>query len=127
MKTPLDLHIGTKLRKIRIAAKFSRNALSELIGITIQQISKYENGINRIPASRLYEIAQIFGEPISCFFEGYVDDNYYNFRFKDEGKPIELHNTKNKELANLIKSFNKIENYEVRRNIIELVNSIGRS
>jgi transcriptional regulator with XRE-family HTH domain len=125
MKTPLDLHISSRLKAIRAMSGISQTELSELIGVAAQQINKYENGTNRILASRLYEIAQILGKPVSIFFEGYVDDKYYNFDFKDEKSCMDSEEIKNKELTNLIKAFNKIGNSEIRKNIIELLDSLN--
>jgi transcriptional regulator with XRE-family HTH domain len=126
MKTPLDLHISSRLRTIRTMSGMTQTELSELIGVARQQINKYESGANRIPASRLYEIAQILGKPVSNFFEEFVDDKYYNFDFQDEKSCEESEEINNKEITNLIKNFSKISDSEIRRNIIELLNSIVR-
>ena len=72
MKTcphPIDLHIAKRLKIQRQLLKMSQKELGEKIGISFQQMQKYENGSNRISASRLFDLAQILEVPISFFFE----------------------------------------------------------
>ncbi len=109
---PIDIHIGQKLREIRTAAKMSQEQVGELIGVSLQQIQKYEICVNRISASKLYEFAQIFNKPINSFFDDCVPDrNFHN----------ETDVTKN-----LVDAFNKINDAQIRSNILNLVNSISQ-
>lgn len=62
--------MGTRIRERRIMLGLSQQQMADLIGVTYQQAHKYERGINRISAGRLYEIAQVLGVPVSYFFEG---------------------------------------------------------
>jgi len=65
-----DRHVGNRIRERRVMLGFSQQQLAELIGVTYQQAHKYEHGLNRISAGRLYEIAQALRVPISWFYEG---------------------------------------------------------
>lgn len=65
-----DRHVGMRIRERRIMLGLSQQQMADLIGVTYQQAHKYERGINRISAGRLYEIAQVLGVPVSYFFEG---------------------------------------------------------
>ncbi|OAN46587.1 transcriptional regulator [Paramagnetospirillum marisnigri] len=65
-----DRHVGTRIRERRIMLGLSQQQMADLIGVTYQQAHKYERGINRISAGRLYEIAQVLGVPVGFFFEG---------------------------------------------------------
>lgn len=65
-----DRHVGIRIRERRIMLGLSQQQMADLIGVTYQQAHKYERGINRISAGRLYEIAQVLGVPVSYFFEG---------------------------------------------------------
>ncbi len=65
-----DRHVGARIRERRIMLGFSQQQMADLIGVTYQQAHKYERGINRISAGRLYEIAQVLGVPVGYFFEG---------------------------------------------------------
>jgi len=65
-----DQHVGMRIRERRIMLGLSQQQLAQMIGVTYQQAHKYERGLNRISAGRLFEIAQVLGVPISWFFEG---------------------------------------------------------
>jgi len=69
-----DRHVGARIRERRIMLGLSQQQMADLIGVTYQQAHKYERGINRISAGRLYEIAQVLGVPVGYFFEG-LDSN----------------------------------------------------
>jgi transcriptional regulator with XRE-family HTH domain len=65
----VDAHIGLRSRQARLAANLSQGVLAKQLGITFQQIQKYENGVNRISAGRLYQVANILDLPITFFYE----------------------------------------------------------
>jgi transcriptional regulator with XRE-family HTH domain len=65
-----DKHVGTRIRERRIMLGLSQQQMADLIGVTYQQAHKYERGINRISAGRLFEIAQVLGVPVGFFYEG---------------------------------------------------------
>jgi transcriptional regulator with XRE-family HTH domain len=67
--TGADRHVGTRIRERRIMLGLSQQQLAQMIGVTYQQAHKYERGLNRISAGRLYDIAQVLNVPISWFFE----------------------------------------------------------
>ena len=67
---PVDVHVGGRVRACRTLIGMSQKELGKHVGLTFQQIQKYENGMNRIAASRLWQISLILGQPISWFFEG---------------------------------------------------------
>lgn len=68
--TATDRHVGLRIRERRIMLGLSQQQMAELIGVTYQQAHKYEKGINRISAGRLYEIAQVLGLAVGYFYEG---------------------------------------------------------
>lgn len=72
MVHPIDAHIGQRIRQRRWMTKLSQMAVAERLGITFQQLQKYEVGANRVSASRLWEIAQVLEVPVAFFFEGYA-------------------------------------------------------
>ena len=71
--SPIDIHVGSRVRKRRRMVGISQEKLGEALGLTFQQIQKYEKGVNRIGASRLQQAADILGVPVSFFFEGGAD------------------------------------------------------
>ncbi len=70
MPHPVDVHVGKRVRHRRWLAGMTQQQLAESVGIKFQQIQKYETGMNRISASRLWDIAGALGVPVSYFFEG---------------------------------------------------------
>jgi len=70
----IDHHVGARVRERRIMLGFTQQQLADLIGVTYQQAHKYERGINRISAGRLYEISRVLSVPVNYFFEGIDGD-----------------------------------------------------
>lgn len=70
MKHPVDAHVGKRVRHRRWMLGMTQQQLAERVGIKFQQIQKYETGMNRISASRLWDIAHVLGVPVSFFFDG---------------------------------------------------------
>ncbi len=113
---PIDEHIGQKLREIRLIAKMSQEQVGELIGVSLQQVQKYEICTNRISAGKLYEFAKIFNQPISSFFDDCIADrDFYSSKFESE------------EINNLVIAFNKINDSQIQADIIKLINSISKT
>jgi len=126
--TPIDLHISKKLRQFRLAAGMSQEELGDIIGVTFQQIQKYEKAKNRVAACRLFEISQLLKRPISDFFEDLKADRmYYNYDFESDEKQVKELRELNKEILPLIRAFNRIENKEAKKNLIGLAVAISRS
>jgi transcriptional regulator with XRE-family HTH domain len=79
--TKLDLHVAKRLRSARLQRNISQEIAAEALGVTFQQIQKYEKGTNRISASKLFELAGLYDVPIQWFFEG------FNAKVKLKPKP----------------------------------------
>ncbi|MGR3540595.1 MAG: helix-turn-helix domain-containing protein [Hasllibacter sp.] len=73
-KHPVDIHVGKRVRQRRWMLGVTQQQLAERVGIKFQQIQKYETGMNRISASRLWNIAEVLEVPVGFFFEGLSDD-----------------------------------------------------
>jgi transcriptional regulator with XRE-family HTH domain len=73
-----DRHVGNRIRERRVMLGMSQQQLAQMIGVTYQQAHKYERGLNRISAGRLYEIAQTLNVPVSWFFEGLATERPAN-------------------------------------------------
>jgi transcriptional regulator with XRE-family HTH domain len=73
----IDRHVGARMRERRIMLGLTQQQMAELIGVTYQQAHKYEKGINRVAAGRLYNIAQALGVDVSYFFEGLHSDKAF--------------------------------------------------
>jgi len=86
--TPLDAHIGKRLRSRRELAGLSQEYVANKTRLTFQQIQKYERGTNRISASRLYELAKILKTPITWFYTGYSEDDTDGLLRDDYADPL---------------------------------------
>jgi len=73
LPNPADVHIGSRIRLARLEISMSQERLAEGLGLTFQQVQKYEKGTNRVGGSRLWAISQVLGVPPAFFFEG-LDD-----------------------------------------------------
>src|SRR5262250_61554 len=71
----IDRHVGARVRERRIMLGLTQQQLADLIGVTYQQAHKYERGINRVSAGRLFEVAQVLSVPVSFFFDGLEQEN----------------------------------------------------
>ena len=70
---PVDAHVGRRVRELRVLAGLSQDALAQRVGITFQQLQKYESGANRISAGRLWRLAEALGAPVAWFFEDMLE------------------------------------------------------
>ncbi len=85
---PVDVHVGSRIRLRRIELGLSQTELADKVGVSFQQLQKYENGKNRVSASRLYAISQKLKSPIAWFFEGV--ESGVQVRLERERATIEL-------------------------------------
>ncbi|MEL6435460.1 MAG: helix-turn-helix domain-containing protein [Pseudomonadota bacterium] len=126
LPNPIDVHVGSRIRLRRTMLGMSQEKLGEALGITFQQVQKYEKGTNRVGASRLQNIAAILNVPVSFFFEDAPGD-----RVSEGGQLAENSSTyvvnflSSSEGLQLNRAFVKISDPKVRRKIIDLVKSLA--
>ncbi|MEP1207271.1 MAG: helix-turn-helix transcriptional regulator [Rhizobiaceae bacterium] len=125
---PIDVHVGSRVRLRRTMAKLSQTELGDALGVTFQQVQKYEKGTNRIGASRMQKIAETLNVPVSFFFEdapgghagtdasGMEESGSANFvmDFLSSSEGIELN-----------RAFVRISNPAIRRRIIDMVRTLA--
>lgn len=138
---PVDLHVGRRLKLRRGLAGMSQERLAELLGITYQQVQKYERGVNRIGSSRLHDIARILDMPVAWFFDempgtqsaatpGLAEDAPSGFVFdmpevpRAELQPEEAA-TFGRETLEMVRAFNRIGDPLVRRRLFELAKALA--
>lgn len=86
--TDVDVFVGTQLKALRKSAKWSQTELAKKVGVTFQQIQKYERGTNRIGASRLWDFCLVFGVKPGQFFDGLETSSFQpNISFRPDAKP----------------------------------------
>lgn len=115
MKHPVDVHVGKRVRHRRWMVGMTQQQLAERVGIKFQQIQKYETGMNRISASRLWDIADALDVPVSFFFEGL--DAKENQEGQADGVPADI--LADKEALELVRSYYAIPENQ-RRRLFEL-------
>lgn len=123
---PVDIHVGQQVRKRRNALSMSQEKLGNALGLTFQQVQKYERGMNRIGSSRLYQLSQILDVEIPYFFDGY-DDPYLeeHSAVAEESAPYEVDKKMQGETIDLVRAYSRIKDRDVRRRLLDLVRSIS--
>jgi transcriptional regulator with XRE-family HTH domain len=126
-QNPTDMHVGSRIRLRRNMLGMSQEKLGESLGITFQQIQKYEKGTNRVGASRLQAIATILGVPVAFFFEDLPGQEATGNRgfAEDTSAAFALDFCTSAEGLQLNRAFVKIPDLKVRRRIIDLVKSLA--
>jgi transcriptional regulator with XRE-family HTH domain len=122
---PVDAHVGHRVRLRRMLIGMSQERLGELLGLTFQQVQKYEKGINRIGAGRLFEVAGILGVPVSFFYED-ADSVPQGAAFAEGNEPPPVMEfLASGEGLQLSLAFMRIKDIKVRRRILDLVRSLA--
>lgn len=127
---PIDVHVGSRVRFRRMLLGMSQEKLGEKLGLTFQQVQKYEKGINRIGASRLFDLAQVLGVSVQFFYEEApaAADNHQpapeDLADKaDEHSIVEF--LRSRDGLELNRAFVRISDVKARRAIVELVRSLA--
>ena len=126
---PIDIHVGSRVRFRRMLLGMSQEKLGEKLGLTFQQVQKYEKGINRIGASRLYDLAQVLGVPVQFFYEEAPSGE--SSQLVPDGfaeKPAEnsiVEFLRSRDGLELNKAFVRISDAKARRAIVDLVRSLA--
>lgn len=128
---PIDIHVGSRVRLRRTLLGLSQEKLGEAVGLTFQQIQKYERGANRIGASRLFEFSRILDVPVSFFFDDMMDKSMANSAMASMGladQPqavVEQDPLTRRETLELVRAYYRISDPHVRKRLFELTKSLG--
>jgi len=123
---PVDIHVGSRIRMRRTLLGLSQEKLGDALGLTFQQVQKYERGANRVGSSRLYEISRILDVPVSFFFEemtGDVSNAGAAVAQADEGAQRDP--LAKRETLDLVRAYYRIGDPRVRKRVFELMKSIA--
>ena len=124
---PVDIHVGRRVRMRRTLLGMSQEKLGKAVRLTFQQIQKYERGANRIGSSRLYQLSQILGVPVSYFF----DDMDPSITGKAIGlsenaiEPFATDQLARRETLELVRAYYRIGDPTVRKRVFELVKAVA--
>lgn len=125
---PADVHVGQRIRERRIACGISQEQLARSTGVTFQQVQKYERGVNRVGAARLYAMAKALDVPITYFFDDMAADVESSGRGgKAESLLSGLPAGREAEALSVLRAFVRIDNDNVRHAAAALVRSLAGS
>lgn len=119
----VDKRIGQRVRSRRLEVSMSQERLAELLGVTFQQVQKYEKGVNRIAASRLFDIASALDMPVARFFEGLSSARASGVAEPQQEYASDVLATP--EGVQLMSLFASIDSQRVRRRVVELVRALA--
>ena len=130
---PIDVHVGQRIRQRRTLLGMSQEKLAEAIGLTFQQVQKYERGANRVGSSRLFDLARVLEVPIAYFFEEASVANKSPSRlmgvsetrmqpYVSEPDPLAR-----RETLELVRAYYRIDEIRVRKRVFELTKALAKA
>ncbi len=128
--SPVDVHVGARVRQRRVLHGLTQTKLADALGLTFQQVQKYERGTNRISASRLHDLARVLDVSIGYFFEDMPPEVAAKSLAKERGKAKKLPSYEpnpmtTRETLELVRAYYKIEDANVRKRVYELTKALG--
>ena len=133
--SPIDVHVGTRIRLRRTLLGMSQERLGEALGLTFQQVQKYERGVNRVGASRLFDLSRVLDVPISFFFDDMPETLAAAFGAQSGGRRVAgfadtqegfADDTLNRrETLELVRAYYRITDPAVRKRVFDLIKSMG--
>jgi transcriptional regulator with XRE-family HTH domain len=128
MLHPVDIHVGKRLRQRRTILGLSQEAIGNAIGVTFQQVQKYERGVNRMGSSRLFEFSKILTIPVSYFFEGLEKDatpSALANGVAEETPVFEHEKFSSRETLEMMRAYYRITDPQVRKRIFDLIKAVA--
>lgn len=129
---PIDVHVGQRMRLRRMSISMTQQELAGALGVTFQQVQKYERGANRIGASRLFDIAEVLDAPMQFFFDGMGGDTERQSPRKRIGAaeppvpPLAQEPQFDKPSLDLLRAFNEISDPALKRRVLDLCKALAR-
>ncbi len=129
--SPVDVHVGARLRMRRTLLGMSQTTLGEAIGLTFQQVQKYERGMNRISASRLFDLSRVLDVPLEYFFDDMpapvaASSPATEKRGRVKEPPsYELDPMAKRETMELVRAYYKITDPEIRKHLFAMTKTLG--
>ncbi len=131
--SPIDVHVGSRIRLRRTLMGMSQERLGEALGLTFQQVQKYERGVNRVGASRLYDLSRILDVPISFFFDDMPSGTAHagtpgapgGFAETIDGFGQAEDPLAKRETLELVRAYYRITDPAIRRRVFDLIKSMG--
>lgn len=136
---PIDVHVGNRIRLRRTLLGMSQEKLANLLGLTFQQVQKYEKGMNRVGASRLWDISKVLETPIGFFYEDmdkdvanqsprtFSSNNEQQLFFEEEETDFSSDPMNRQETIELVKAYYKIQNRKAARHLFDLIVALSKT
>jgi transcriptional regulator with XRE-family HTH domain len=130
---PIDRHVGTRIRGRRVGLRISQTKLGQAIGVTFQQIQKYESGTNRVGASNLFKISKALGVDVSFFFDGVSDEEMDGYGAASMGLAetpaltLDVNPMNSRESFELMHNYFRVPDPLVRKRLFQLVRTLAFS
>lgn len=136
---PIDVHVGNRIRLRRTLLGLSQEKMASLLGLTFQQVQKYERGMNRVGASRLWDIGKVLDVPIGFFYED-MDQEVASqsprmfslpdstpFSFAEESETFDVDPMNRQETIELVRAYYKIPNRKAARHLYDLIIAMSKT
>jgi transcriptional regulator with XRE-family HTH domain len=132
--SPIDVHVGARIRLRRTLLGMSQERLGEALGLTFQQVQKYERGVNRVGASRLFDLSRVLDVPISFFFDDMPDSLSNAFggpagrrssSFSESAEGFGDDTLNRRETLELVRAYYRITDPAIRKRVFDLIKSMG--
>lgn len=129
---PVDIHVGQRIKLRRTLLGMTQGKLGESIGLTFQQIQKYERGANRVSASKLWQLGDVLDVPVTFFFNEMPDsvkENFPGYRGEtaESDVPEEYLTLHRRQTLELVRTFSKLKDPTIRKRVIDVVRAITDS
>ena len=129
---PIDVHVGTRVRLRRTLLGMSQEKLGDALGLTFQQVQKYERGANRIGASRLYDLSRVLDVPVSFFFDDIKAETIEASQAEPGGRETpgsayEPDPMMRRETLELVRAYYRIPDTQIRRRLFDLTKAIANA
>lgn len=130
MSHPIDVHVGLRVRQRRALLGMTQTDLAKAVGLTFQQVQKYERGFNRVSASRLFEFASVLDVPVSHFFDEMATETSSGKRRAGRPKTKEIDKdpalSTKRETLELVRAYYKIKRADLRKNVSDLIGALAQ-
>jgi transcriptional regulator with XRE-family HTH domain len=119
----VDAHVGSRLRQRRMLLGISQEQLAEMLGLTFQQVQKYERGTNRVSASRLFQLARALDTPITWFFDEMASERGADREKAESGEDNDP--MSRRETLELVRVYSRIDDRKVRKKLYEMAKALA--
>lgn len=133
--SPIDVHVGSRIRLRRTLLGMSQERLGEALGLTFQQVQKYERGVNRVGASRLFDLSRVLDVPISFFFDDMPESVTSAFGAQPARRAVGFSDPQEnavaedamsrRETLELVRAYYRISDPALRKRVLDLIKSMG--